>query len=379
MSERKRPRILVLAPNKPGTGLGGAERHLKDLADALLPLAESVNFLSRADCPLPSGFERLLLRIEPMLASPLAVRRLMRRGIPDADVLITVELMGVGIQHPRHIHLFFGSYSGFREMALPPVTGARNFVRMIKSRLARELERRTQGRFGAIATSDGVKQVLHARGIPALDTSIVPPTDCDRFTPGNKLESRKALSLPQNKRLLLFAGRWEYAKGADRCCRLLELLSKDWHLVVATPSEYTWPLPDPDRATFLTDLTTEQMIAAYRASDILIQPSRFEGYSLVASEAQACGCPVITSPVGHAVHFLNSADPDIRASVISQPDDPFSWSAAIQGIVENDEKLDALAKTHRKYAVEHVSLPQIRSEFSLALSNIFEEFSWQPR
>jgi glycosyltransferase involved in cell wall biosynthesis len=370
----QRARILILSPRAPGFGLGGAERHLHDLAEVLRPISKSVSFRSYSEAVPPRWCERLLISVEPMLASPLALKRL---TLPEADVVLSVELMGVGLKHPGHLHLFFGSYAGFRDLALSPVQGWRRIAREMKTRLARLLERRTQHKLGAIANSIGLRNDLLSRNIPVLDAVLLPPTDCSRFCPGDKLVSRKRLALSPDKRILLFAGRWEYAKGADRFARIISSMPKNWHVVIASPSGFTYTPVISPQVTFMIDLDTDQMIDAYRAADVLIQPSRFEGYSLVVSEAQASGCPVFTSPVGQAAHLADAEDVFVRSSVIPQPDDPSSWLTALYKIFADDVTLKRYADAHRAYAICNVSYPVIRDAWREFLSKKFEAFSWQ--
>ena len=370
-----RARILILAPKAPGQGLGGAERHLKDLAHALSPICGAVSFLSHQDAPDPGFFTRLLTRIEPMLASPLAVRRLKKKGLPEADLVMSIELMGVGLnqRHYPHLHLFFGSYAGFRDMALVKARGPRGVAQRVKTALAKALERRTKSGHGAIANSLGLRDVLVARGIPVQAGIVPPPTDCNLFKPGDQGAARIKLNLPSAGRVILFAGRWEYAKGADRAAKILAQMPKDWHLLIATPPGASWPLPNGDNVTVLTGLSTEQMIAAYQASDVLIQPSRFEGYSLVTSEAQSCGCPVLTSPVGQAAHFLQAKDAVVRGAVIRDPDATEGWISAISDVLV----AGASARfAHRKYAEDHVSFEVVQNAWQATLTRQFPEFSW---
>ena len=50
-----------------------------------------------------------------------------------------------------------------------------------------------------------------------------------------------------------------------------------------------------DKITFLEQITDTQLAQYYRAADILLFPSLYEGFGLPVLEAMACGTPVITS------------------------------------------------------------------------------------
>jgi len=379
MTGLPRARILILAPRRPGEGFGGAEQHLAELEKVLATLGADVRFLSRADAPSPGLWHRLLAGAMPLLQSPLAVRRLRERENLDADVILSLELMGIGVRHPRHLHLFFGSYTGFRAQALQVQGGWRALGRRIIDLLAITLERRTVGKQGSLANSLGLRDCLKAHRIPVRTEVIPPPTDTLAFGPGDKHAAREELGLPQNKRLLLFAGRWEFAKGADRMAAIAPLMAPDWHMVIAAPAAASWPWPTAANITRLLDVPNRRMATIYQAADLLVQPSRFEGYSLVASEAQACGCPVLTSSVGHAEHFRRAADPFIRRAVIADADNPHAWLDRAQEMLLPQSRASAASAASRMYAEMHVSPQAIQHLWARLLHSLYPEFEWRPR
>ncbi|WP_428021035.1 glycosyltransferase family 4 protein [Aquabacterium sp.] len=341
-------------------------------------LASEVRFVAHSDVPPAGTLHQLLARAMPLLQSPLAVRRLLKRGMPEADIIFSLELMGVGVHHPRHLHLFFGSYAGFRAQALHRRAGWRGMLmRRVVDLIALALERRTQGTQGSLANSLGLRDCLKAHHIPTREEVIPPPTDTQWFRPGDKAAARIELGLPQAKRLVLFAGRWEFAKGADRMTAIASLLPPDCHVVIAAPADASWPWPAASNITRLRDVSNMQMATVYQAVDVLVQPSRFEGYSLVASEAQACGCPVLTSNVGHATHFSQSAVPFISGSVIMDADNPLAWIDKIQEILPPIALAQASAAS-REYAEAHVSLQVIQLCWSHLLSSLYPEYEWHP-
>ena len=379
MSLNNRAKILVLAPNRPGDGLGGAERHLNDLLRVISPLCADVRVISLADAPPLGPLERLLTKIEPMLKSPIISRRLNEIGLPDADILISVELMGTGLHHPNHLHLFFGSYTAFRKSALHPEQGFYKAIRSAKAFLAKNLECRTQGRLGAIANSEGLRDALLECGVPATNTVIPPPTDCERFCPGDKALARKKLGLKNNQRIVLYAGRWEYAKGADRCAQLIHRMPMDWHMLIASPSAHSFPLPEQVNTTVMHDLSTEEMITVYQAADALVQPSRFEGYSLVVSEAQACGLPVFTSNVGQAAHLQAAKDALVGSSVVTNAQSTTEWIQRLNDLFRDDHRLKQASRSHRSYALNHVSYEVIQRRWQNYFTDTFKEYTWLPR
>ena len=351
---------------------------MAELGAVLQAIGADVRYLSLDDCPPASWPARALGARVPLLLTSLAARRLARSGALDgADVVLSIELMGSGVRAPRHLHLFFGSYTAFREDALAPVRGGRAFVRAALTRLARTLENTTQGPCGAIANSAGLRDRMRAAGVRVRQEIVPPPTDTTRFSPRDRKAARERAGLPQDRRLMLFAGRWEYAKGADRAERVLEHLPPEWSLVLATPRDALRgrPLP-PDRTIPLLDVPHERMADVYASADVLIQPSRFEGYSLVVSEAQACGCPVLTSPVGHAEHLLKGEE-RVRDGVVLEPDDPSAWRRALERMVGTPRLEQASRAAARAFAEDTVSHARVSRQWYDVLSSIFPELAWQ--
>ncbi|OGO50725.1 MAG: hypothetical protein A2148_01605 [Chloroflexi bacterium RBG_16_68_14] len=52
------------------------------------------------------------------------------------------------------------------------------------------------------------------------------------------------------------------------------------------------------RATFLEQLTTEELVHQYNRAQLLVSPSLYEGFGLPAAEAMACGTPVVATQAG---------------------------------------------------------------------------------
>jgi glycosyltransferase involved in cell wall biosynthesis len=74
-----------------------------------------------------------------------------------------------------------------------------------------------------------------------------------------------------------------------------------------------WKRELPTRVAHIGHLTELQLRAAYSAADLFVYPSLFEGFGLPILEAQACGCPVLTSTLkscpevaGSGAHFVDA-------------------------------------------------------------------------
>jgi len=150
--------------------------------------------------------------------------------------------------------------------------------------------------------------------------SIIPPgVDTGHFYPIAVDEAREHLGLKPDDRMILFVGRIEPLKGLDTLIRAVACLQlKDLHEPVRLAVIGGDPDAEPDdmseemtRIQKLCDeLTVGKMVAFlgkrgqdtlpyyYSAAEVVVMPSHYESFGMVALEAMACGTPVIASQVG---------------------------------------------------------------------------------
>lgn len=130
---------------------------------------------------------------------------------------------------------------------------------------------------------------------------VIPnPLDTLRWRPIEQKLARELLQLPSSSRILTFGaigGSLSYHKGFDlllEAFRHLRGQVEDLHLVVFGQSK---PINIPDLGFpiqylgYLNDDISLQLL--YSASDLVVVPSRCDAFGQVASEAHACGTPVV--------------------------------------------------------------------------------------
>ncbi|WP_299024390.1 glycosyltransferase [uncultured Thermanaerothrix sp.] len=152
--------------------------------------------------------------------------------------------------------------------------------------------------------------------------SIIPPgVDVGRFYPIPKDEARAFVGVPDEARMILFVGRIEPLKGIETLIRALRLIQDTGRLACCPhylaiiggnpptgaeqmDSEMTRlqrlakQLGVKDVVLFLGKQAQESLPYYYSAADVLVLPSHYESFGMVALEAMACGTPVIASQVG---------------------------------------------------------------------------------
>ncbi len=132
--------------------------------------------------------------------------------------------------------------------------------------------------------------------------------DLGLFRPGNRVAARSTLGIPPGDEVILFVGRMDRVKGLDVLLRAMALLKQRprIRLVVVGGSDQDAEM-ERCRAlaaelevdvSFRGASPQESLPTYYSAADLLVVPSHYESFGLVAVEALACGTPVIASRVG---------------------------------------------------------------------------------
>jgi D-inositol-3-phosphate glycosyltransferase len=147
----------------------------------------------------------------------------------------------------------------------------------------------------------------------SADRVVVVPLGVEHafFSPGNQEAARSALGLEDGP-IVLFVGRLQPLKGVDLAIETFAALNlaKATLLIVGGASGLKADIEEQGIRELVRSrgLQSQVRLVApqphhilstfYRASDIVLVPSRSESFGLVALEAAACGAPVIAASVG---------------------------------------------------------------------------------
>lgn len=125
-------------------------------------------------------------------------------------------------------------------------------------------------------------------GVPEAALRVAPlGVDLETFRPRGRSEG-------SNFRLL-FAGKPTRTKGFDLLLGAFDFLRQsglDCSLRVAGQGQWEEPLP---AEVEIGSVPHDRLAEVYSAVDLLVLPSRFDGFAMVVSEALACGTPVVVS------------------------------------------------------------------------------------
>jgi len=157
-----------------------------------------------------------------------------------------------------------------------------------------------------IAVSSYVKEVIIKHGADPSKVTIIPNgVDIDVFSPDEIGKARKQLDLPMECFIVLFTGSLKPWKGVDVLLKAFQQCVAEGsrkHLIVigAGPERenlghLVTELGIADQVTFVGYRPFTEMPLWYQACDVLVLPSRAEGFGLTALEAMSCGKPAIVS------------------------------------------------------------------------------------
>jgi D-inositol-3-phosphate glycosyltransferase len=209
--------------------------------------------------------------------------------------------------------------------------------------------------------------------------TIIPPgVDISRFYPIPSDEAKEFIGIPPQDRMVLYVGRIEPLKGLDvlleamgRYCRKEKADPAHLHLAIiggepdASPEKMTEEMARlqalresyglGDIVTFLGKRGQNTLPYYYSAAEVVIVPSHYESFGMVALEAMACGTPVVASQVGGLAFLIQDGVTGYTVPV----GDPEALCTHVSDLL-NDHDLrrrmgEKAAETAHQYAWENIA------------------------
>lgn len=196
--------------------------------------------------------------------------------------------------------------------------------------------------------------------------TIIPPgVDTGHFYPIPKDEAREFLGVPATKKIILYVGRIEPLKGIDTLIKAVAQLRIDIEQVtlaiiggdpnvssermsqeMARLQKMCEDLGLGGMVVFLGKRAQNTLPYYYSAAEVLVMPSHYESFGMVALEAMACGTPVIASQVGGLAFLVQDGETGYHV-----PDqEPSQLSEKLTLLLGNPDQHDAMGLRAAEYA-----------------------------
>jgi D-inositol-3-phosphate glycosyltransferase len=199
---------------------------------------------------------------------------------------------------------------------------------------------------------------------------VIPPgVDINHFYPIPADEAKEFIGVPPCGRMILFVGRIEPLKGLDvllesisrlrqqdslgeyRFCLIViggetetdsEMMSAEMTRIQALREQYGLQ----DLVAFLGKRAQDTLPYYYSAAEVVVVPSYYESFGMVALEAMACGTPVVASQVGGLAYLVQDGVTGFTVPV----DDPQALADRLMSLLSNPELRMKMGEQAVRYA-----------------------------
>jgi len=175
--------------------------------------------------------------------------------------------------------------------------------------------------------------------------------DFDLFKPLDKSECRRRLSLPSDKILVLYVGRFFKDKGLDIVIKAVEKLKRKYDVELVAVggfrSDPLWPMVEKRLRYYSPRVPNLDMVQYYSAADVFCQfvPhfAAYGGVGVAQQEALACGIPVVCNALVHL------AEREVVSRVGAIPETPSDVVKCLEETINNLTGRDKIRKAVRSF------------------------------
>ena len=199
---------------------------------------------------------------------------------------------------------------------------------------------------------------------------IAPGVDLGRFQPIERSEAKRQVGVSCQGKNIMFVGRIEPLKGIDTLIEAAALL-RNHHPEMMAHTCFSIVGGDPwaenldeemarlqalrhelgvtDIVGFLGSKNQNLLPYYYAAAEVVVMPSHYESFGLVALEAMAMGTPVIASEVGGLAYLVR----DGRTGFHVPPRNPARLADRICVLLSDSRLRDDLGRQARQHALQY--------------------------
>lgn len=157
-----------------------------------------------------------------------------------------------------------------------------------------------------LVNSKAVSEEIAVRGLPIRSLGVIPNgVELERFMPSHS---------PSAERYILFVGRLVAQKGVEIALRAFSVLlhrCSDVRLIIVGDGDLALYYQRVGRylglashVSFLGWQTDQALVQLYQGAEVVVMPSFYEPFGIVALEAMACGRPVVATRTGGLAEII---------------------------------------------------------------------------
>ena len=184
------------------------------------------------------------------------------------------------------------------------------------------------------------------------------------FHPTDMQQARRALSLPLDKRVLLFCSQkvTDERKGIAYLTEAIQALSQTgsredaFHLVIVGKNSEQIPLPEGIGVTRFGSVGEKQMPLLYTAADAFLTPSLQDNLPNTIAEAMSCGTPCVGFNVGGIPEMIDHKE----NGYVARYRDAADLAEGIRYVLSHDLRAAAYAKAAKAYNETSVAQEYIK-------------------
>jgi len=224
-----------------------------------------------------------------------------------------------------------------------------------------------------VATQAEVAQIQWLYRENTDRVEVIPPgVDTSRFYPISVDEAKEVIGLPADMKVILYVGRIEPLKGIDTLMRAVSAMKesgvydrfpfcvaiiggelKDEGVALSREMKRLTSLRESEgvgeNVNFLGSRDQDTLQYYYSAAEVVVVPSHYESFGLVALEAMACGTPVVASETGGLAFLVQDGETGFHVPA----GDSDSLAQRLSELLENDELRVRLGRQAADYAKQY--------------------------
>ena len=185
-----------------------------------------------------------------------------------------------------------------------------------------------------------------------IDESIFKPVAIDKGSLCLKF------GLSPEKKIIFFPGNPSRRKGGDLLTSIMNELSDDYILVLTGGLRDGGRFHNPNIIT-IGKVGLHDLNCLYNLSDMLLFPTRLEGFCLSILEAMSCGIPVVTTNTSSLPEQIF----DGKGGYLCPVDDVKAYAEAIRHLAEDENLRSRMGRFNRQRVLDHFTIEKMTQEY----------------